>query len=59
MIKVDTYGYGDKLDTSHFEISCKYTINKNTTASYALQREGDGGMISQGIGWGFSQTLEP
>ena len=59
VIKVDTYGYGAKSSTIHFEISCKYVINKDTTASYALQRERDGGMISQGIGWGVSQTPEP
>ena len=30
----------------------KMQINKNTTTSYAPQRERDGGVISQGIGRG-------
>ena len=34
-------------------------INKNTTTSYASQRERDGGMVSQGIGKENIQTLEP
>ena len=42
-----------------FKHHVKMQINKNTTTSYILQRERDGGMISQGIGRGFSQTSEP
>ena len=34
-------------------------IDKNTTTSYAPQRERDGGMISQGIGRENIQTLDP
>ena len=37
----------------------KMQINKNTTNSYAIQRERDGGMISQGIGRENIQTLDP
>ena len=56
MIKVDTYGFGAKSRIEHFNISCNYTINKIPKLAMGLQHERDGGMISQGIGWGVSQT---
>ena len=59
MIKVDAYGYGAELDTVYFDVSCNYAINKIPKVVMGLQRERDGGMISQGIGRGFSQIPEP
>ena len=49
-IKIDVNGLcasqAEYILTHHV----KMQINKNTTTSYASQRERDGGMISQGIG---------
>ena len=59
MIKVDTYSYGAKICTIHFDISCNYTINKIPQLAMGLQRERDGSMIPQGIGKGVSQTHDP
>ena len=36
----------------YFDISCNYEINKIPQLAMALQRERNGGMIPQGIGWG-------
>ena len=36
-----------------------HKFNKIPQLAMGLQRERDGGMISQGIGWGVSQTPEP
>ena len=59
MIKVDAYGYGVELETVYFDISCIYVIDKIPQLAMELQRERDGGMISQGIGRGVSDTPEP
>ena len=59
MIKVDTYGYGAESDTVYFYVPCNYAIDKITQLAMELLRERDGGMISQGIGRGVSQTPEP
>ena len=59
MIKVDTYGYSSSQAQHILGYHVNTQFNKNTTASYALQRERDGGMISQGIGRGVSQAPEP
>ena len=58
MIKVDTYGDSVKSGTVHiFDLSCKYAqINKLPQLAMELQREIDGAMIPQGIGWRVSQT---
>ena len=57
MIKVDVDGYGAKSCTVYFVYHVNMQSNQNTTVSYALQHERGGGMISQGIGRGVSQTL--
>ena len=59
MIKVDTYGYGASQALHILRYHVHIQFNKNTTASYALQHERDGGMISQGIGRENVQNLEP
>ena len=59
MIKADTYGYGGSQAHPILRYHVNTQFNKNTTTSYALQRERDGGMISQGIRRGVSQTPEP
>ena len=56
VIKVDTYGYGAKSSTQHFEYHVHVQFNKIPQPDMELQRESDGGMIPQGIGWGVSQT---
>ena len=43
----------------YFYISCNYTINKISHLAMGIQHERDGGMISQGIGRGVSQNIEP
>ena len=58
VIKVDAYGYGTDLGTVYFDVSCNYAINKIPQLAMGLKRKRDGVMISQGIGRGFSQTLE-
>ena len=59
VIRVDTDGYDSKSDTTYFGTLCKCAINKIPHLAMGLQCERDGGMISQGIGRGVSQTLEP
>ena len=59
MIKVDAYDYGVESDTVYFDVSCKYAINKIPQLAMGLQCERDGGMISQGIRRGVSQTPKP
>ena len=59
VIRVDADGYGVESDTVYFDVSCNYAINKIPHLAMGLQRERDGGMISQAIGRGVSQTPEP
>ena len=56
MIEVDTYGFGAKSSTKHFEYHVNAQFNKIPQLVMGLQRERDRGMIPQGIGWGVSQT---
>ena len=44
---------------SIFEYHVNAQFNKIPQLAMELQRERDGGMISQGIGWGVGQTYEP
>ena len=57
MIKIDTDGLCAIQEQDFWRHHVKMQINKNTTTSYATQRERDGGMISQGIGRG--ETFKP
>ena len=59
VIRVDTDGYGSKSGTIYFGTPCKYAINKIPQLYMGLQHERDGGMISQGMGRGFSQDPKP
>ena len=60
MIKVDTYGDSAKSSTVYILIyHVNVQINKIPQLAMELHREMGGGMIPQGIGRGFSQTLEP
>ena len=59
MIKVDTYDFGAKLSTKHFEYHVNAQFNKIPQLAIGLQRGRDGGMITQGIGRGVGQTPEP
>ena len=56
MVDVDGYGASQEQHISRYHVNIQF--NKNTTTSYALQCERDGGMISQGIGRGVIQTPE-
>ena len=56
MIKVGAYGYSAKSSTTYFEYHVNTQFNKIPQLAMGLQCEGDGGMISQGIGRGVSQT---
>ena len=58
VIKVDTYGDSAKSSTTYFECNVNTKFNKIPELVMGLQRERDGGMISQGIGWGVNQTPE-
>ena len=51
-IKIDTNGLCASEPQYVLRHHVKMQINKNTTTSYALKCERDGGMISQGIGRG-------
>ena len=57
MIKVDAYGDSAKSSISYFEYHVNTQFNKIPQLVMELQRERDGGMIPQGIGWGVSQPL--
>ena len=57
MIKDDTYGDSAKSRTIYILIyHVNVQINKIPQLAMGLQRERDGGMMPQGIGWGVSQT---
>ena len=49
-IKIDTDSLCARHEQYVLRHHVKMQINKNTTTSYAPQRERDGGVISQGIG---------
>ena len=51
-IKIDVDGFFSSQAQYILRHHVKMQINKNTTNSYAPQRERDGGKISQGIGRG-------
>ena len=55
VIKVDTYGFGAKSRTEHFEYHVNAQFNKLPQIAMGLQHERDGVMILQGIGWEASQ----
>ena len=52
MIKVDAYGSCAKSSTEHFKYYVNAQFNKTLQLVMGLQRERDGGMISQGMGRG-------
>ena len=60
MIKVDAYGDSAKLRTIYI---CRYHVNiqfnKIPQLAMGSQCERDGGIITQGIGWGVNQTPKP
>ena len=55
-IKINAYGYRASESQYKLRHHVKMQFNKIPTTSYAMQQR-DGGMISQGIGKGFIQTL--
>ena len=59
MIKVDAYDDSAKSSTVYFEYHVITQFNKIPQLAMGLQRERDGGVTLQGIGWGVSQTPKP